>query len=132
MPDVVLEINNEDVVVSVGTQDAAITVSLVASAVNVVGVSASTASIELNNPDVAVNAADGASAGTADAVVQVSLAETVVQVDGVPGPAGPPGSGNTDDYFQTALRFAELDTPEKKADARTNLELQYIDCGTFN
>ena len=62
--------------------------------------------------------------------VSVNPVEMVVQVEGVPGPAG--GNVNPNDYFQTALKFAELDTPQKKVDARTNLELQYIDCGTFN
>lgn len=46
---------------------------------------------------------------------------------------GPAGAGaNPADYFQTANNFSELDTSEKKIAARENLELQYIDCGTFN
>lgn len=46
---------------------------------------------------------------------------------------GPPGTSvNPDDYFQTMNKFSELNTPDKKAEARQNLELQYIDCGTFN
>lgn len=65
-----------------------------------------------------------------DTTVNVSVVEAAVNVTGVPGPAG--GAINPSDYFQTALRFSELDTAQKKADARTNLELQYIDCGTFN
>jgi hypothetical protein len=49
------------------------------------------------------------------------------------GGQGPPGASiNPTDYFQTANRFSELDTQEKKVEARQNLELQYIDCGTFN
>lgn len=28
-------------------------------------------------------------------------------------------------------RLSELDTPQAKIDARTNLELQHIDCGEF-
>lgn len=67
-----------------------------------------------------------------DAVVSPAAAATV-QVLGAAGIRGPKGDPvNPSDYFQTALKFAELDTPQKKADARTNLELQYIDCGTFN
>lgn len=76
-------------------------------------------------PDVVVEIAG------VDVAVNVSTVEAVVRVEGVPGPAGI-GSVNPSDYFQTALKFSELDTPQKKADARTNLELQYIDCGTFN
>lgn len=53
-----------------------------------------------------------------------------------PGPQGAPGAigpgFDPNDYFQTALLFSELDTAQKKVDARANLELQYIDCGTFN
>lgn len=46
---------------------------------------------------------------------------------------GPPGvSINPVDYFQTVNSFSELDTEQKKIEARQNLELQYIDCGTFN
>jgi len=50
----------------------------------------------------------------------------------VQGPPGPPGDGNPGDYLQTALRLAEFSTPESRAAARANLELQAIDCGTFN
>lgn len=47
--------------------------------------------------------------------------------------ASEPSQGaNIEDVFQIALKFSELDTPQKRADARTNLELQDIDCGTFN
>lgn len=46
---------------------------------------------------------------------------------------GPPGTSvNPSDYFQTVNNFSELDTEQKKIAARQNLELQYIDCGTFN
>lgn len=57
---------------------------------------------------------------------------TLVAVQGPPGPPGTPGSGDPGDYLQTVLRLAEFDTPEAKAAARANLELQAIDCGTFN
>ena len=51
---------------------------------------------------------------------------------GPPGPPGPPGSGTTDpDALHVSMRLAEFDTPEAKAQARANLELQYIDCGEF-
>lgn len=90
--------------------------------------------VELNGQDVVVSVnpvTAGLDINAVDTTVQVSLVEAVVRVEGVPGP---PGSSGIDpaDYFQTALRFSELDTPQKKVDARTNLELQYIDCGTFN
>lgn len=49
---------------------------------------------------------------------------------GPPGIQGPPGP--IGDAFQIMNKFSELDTEQKKADARTNLELQNIDCGTFN
>ena len=49
------------------------------------------------------------------------------------GEQGAPGTSILpSDYFQTANRFSELDTDQKKIEARQNLELQYIDCGTFN
>jgi hypothetical protein len=89
--------------------------------------------VELNGQDVVVSVNPitvGLGVSTQDAVVNVSLVEASVSVEGVPGPPGPNVDPN--DYFQTALKFAELDTPQKKIDARTNLELQYIDCGTFN
>lgn len=40
------------------------------------------------------------------------------------------GSGGA--YLQVGLRLAEFNTPEAKAAARANLELQNIDGGTFN
>lgn len=49
-----------------------------------------------------------------------------------PGPQGPPGSAGDGTYFQVSNRFSELDDSQKKTEARQNLELQYIDCGTFN
>lgn len=36
-----------------------------------------------------------------------------------------------EDFFQTQNRFSELDTEQKKIEARQNLELQNIDCGEF-
>jgi hypothetical protein len=52
---------------------------------------------------------------------------------GPQGLQGPPGDvANADNFFQVANKFSELDTPQKKIDARTNLELQYIDCGEFS
>lgn len=53
---------------------------------------------------------------------------------GVPGPPGPPGSpatGDPGDFFQTALRLAELDTDAKRQAARANLGLATIDGGEF-
>ncbi len=59
----------------------------------------------------------------------------VLRIDaGMPGPPGPPGSpatGEPGDFFQTALRLAELDTDEKRQAARTNLGLATIDGGEF-
>jgi len=49
--------------------------------------------------------------------------------------AGTGGGGASVDpnmFFQTLLRFAELDTEQKKVEARVNLDLQIIDLGTFN
>ena len=63
----------------------------------------------------------------------VILQEEVISVIIAPAEQGPPGTGiNVDDFFQVANNFSELDTAEKKVAARENLELQYIDCGTFN
>lgn len=65
----------------------------------------------------------------------VIIERDVVVVDagipGPPGPAGSPATGTPGNYFQTALRLAELDTPEKKRTARQNLGLQVIDGGEF-
>jgi hypothetical protein len=63
-------------------------------------------------------------------IVVVNETTSVIVAGGEQGPPGP--SINPADYFQTANRFSELDTQEKKVEARQNLELQYIDCGTFN
>ena len=61
------------------------------------------------------------------------VTETVVPSIIISAAQGPPGTSiNSSDYFQTANRFNELDTEQKKIEARQNLELQYIDCGTFN
>ena len=66
--------------------------------------------------------------------VDVGLPD-IIRVDvGLPGPPGPPGSpatGEPGDFFQTALRLAELDTDEKRIAARTNLGLATIDGGEF-
>ena len=40
-------------------------------------------------------------------------------------------SGGSSAYFQVSSRFAELTTPEAKAQARQNLDLQNIDGGSF-
>jgi len=34
--------------------------------------------------------------------------------------------------LRESMRLAEFSTPEAKSQARTNLELETIDCGTFN
>lgn len=45
---------------------------------------------------------------------------------------GPPGtSGDAGDAFQIVNRFSELTTSQARTEARQNLELQYIDAGTF-
>lgn len=49
------------------------------------------------------------------------------------GPPGPPGSGAIDiDALHATQRLAEFSTPTAKSQARANLELEEIDCGTFN
>lgn len=54
----------------------------------------------------------------------------LVTLVGVPGP---PGSGTYDAAaLHVSQRLAEFDTPAAKAAARANLELETIDCGTFN
>lgn len=68
--------------------------------------------------------------GVNEVEVNISVVEAVVSVEGVPGPPGT-GSIDSDKFFQVDLKFAELNTPQKKIDARTNLELQDIDCGVF-
>jgi hypothetical protein len=41
-------------------------------------------------------------------------------------------TGNGAGFLRETLRLAEFSTPEAKSQARTNLELETIDCGTFN
>lgn len=56
----------------------------------------------------------------------------VIKVTGLPGLKGDSGEiANAANFFQTANKFAELDTNEKKVQARQNLELQIIECGEF-
>lgn len=66
------------------------------------------------------------------------VTETVVVVEpggqivavaqpGIQGPPGPPDTESLKRYN----RLAEFDTPEARAAARANLELQIIDCGVF-
>ena len=73
--------------------------------------------------------------GTPDSVYYIKTAPDLVEsfvsdddgnlipVGGVSVPVG---------AFMVANRLSELDTPEAKAAARANLELQNIDGGTFN
>lgn len=63
------------------------------------------------------------------APVVIETATTVPVLIEVAGPQGPPGPS---DAFRIPNRLSELDTPQAKIDARTHLELQAIDCGTFN
>ena len=56
----------------------------------------------------------------------------VVVTAGTQGPPGAPGDGNADDFLQVAMRLSEFSTAQAKTEARTNLELEYIDGGTFN
>ncbi|CAN7657702.1 hypothetical protein LJR232_004970 [Aquipseudomonas alcaligenes] len=65
-------------------------------------------------------------------VTEPRRAPAAVVATGPQGPAGAPGSGQPGDYFQVINRFGELDTEQAKAEARANLDLQYIDGGTFN
>lgn len=51
---------------------------------------------------------------------------------GVRGPQGPGGGDPAaGDFLATANRLSEFDTPAAKAAARTNLQLENIDCGVF-
>jgi len=52
---------------------------------------------------------------------------------GIQGPKGDPGDvAGAADFLRAINRLSEFDTPEAKAAARANLDLQYIDGGTFN
>ena len=68
-------------------------------------------------------------------IIRVDVGLPGIRVDaGVPGPPGPPGSpatGSPGDFFQTALRLAELDTDAKRQAARANLGMATIDGGEF-
>lgn len=61
-----------------------------------------------------------------DSVAVIEIVEVARQ-----GPRGPPGTMAEGEFLWTVRRLAEFDTLQAKAEARANLELQYIDCGTF-
>lgn len=48
------------------------------------------------------------------------------------GPPGPIGTIETAGVLTKPMKLSEFDTPTLKAEARANLELEHIDCGTFN
>lgn len=51
---------------------------------------------------------------------------------GVPGPQGDPGPiGDAGGALLVTNRLNEFSTAQMKIEARTNLELQHIDCGVF-
>ena len=60
--------------------------------------------------------------------VVVASAPTISTVIGLQGAAAIIPEGT---YLEVAQRLGEFDTAQKKAEARANLELQYIDGGTF-
>ena len=61
------------------------------------------------------------------------MSEVIIIEVAEQGPPGPSGSGTTDiEALHTSQRLAEFSTPTAKTQARTNLELEDIDCGTFN
>lgn len=49
---------------------------------------------------------------------------------GPPGPKGEPGTG-AEGALMVGMRLAEFDTAQARADARTHLEIEHIDCGAF-
>lgn len=55
-----------------------------------------------------------------------------ITVGAAQGPPGPPGAGTDPDALHVTQRLAEFNTPTAKQQARANLELDVIDCGTFN
>lgn len=73
-----------------------------------------------------------------DVVLEQSEPEEIIvteAVQGPPGPQGVPGPVGTIDnagVLTKPMKLSEFDTPTLKAEARANLELEYIDCGTFN
>lgn len=76
---------------------------------------------------------------TAVELVEVASSVEIVEVavQGPPGPQGPQGVqgpvGDADGAFTVTNRFSEIAADEAaKAQARANLDLQYIDGGTFN
>lgn len=61
------------------------------------------------------------------------MSEVIILEVAEQGPPGPPGSGTTDlEALHVTQRLSEFSTPTAKSQARTNLELEDIDCGTFN
>jgi hypothetical protein len=57
----------------------------------------------------------------------------VVVTTGTQGPAGRDAEiVGGDAFLQKTLRLSEFDTAQAKTEARSNLELEYIDGGTFN
>lgn len=60
-------------------------------------------------------------------ILEPQVQQIAVAQPGLPGPPGPPDAESLKVYN----RLAEFDTPEARAAARANLELQHIDCGEF-
>ena len=60
--------------------------------------------------------------------VKVTFASNTVGLTGATGATGPINT----ESFLIASRFSELSTQQARIEARQNLELQDIDCGTFN
>ena len=61
----------------------------------------------------------------------VQVGQPVIQVTAAqPGLQGRPGVADPD-ALRVSQRLAEFNTPDAKAAARANLDLQHIDCGEF-
>lgn len=65
----------------------------------------------------------------ADNTIKVSTVNQIVKISTAIGLKGE--SVNPDDFYQTTNRLSELDTEQKKIDARQNLGVQVFDCGEF-
>ena len=61
----------------------------------------------------------------------VSVVERFAEIISV-AEQGPPGPSNDPLALHISQRLAEFDTQQSKTEARVNLELEYIDGGTFN
>ena len=91
----------------------------------------SSLSLSSNEEVVAVNidTSSLSQAVAAESGGHISVEEIRVNVE--VSSSGMSGIIDPNQFFQTGLRFSELDTPQKRIEAQQNLGVAIIDCGEF-